>query len=343
MADNITPGGMPPNGDPAPEQGPPNSGNTQAPATEVEIASEGFWTLSRMEKAEPYPLPELTEKQLEDAARSVIEQLRQQPAAGGGDAALGGPPEAAPTSGGEAVPTATSGGYNYPGPFTRHEPACMVYPYITVGKLFFTQRGNNYVGSAFSIGNYAFFTAGHCVHDGSNSPAGWSQNVAFVPAYRDGAAPYGIWRANSLITRTHWYANGIPNGLQEDMGGGILLPINGRKISQAVGWLGFAWNWSKFQHWHSVGYPQASPFNGQRMWEVEASYAYDGNVATTLAMGNDMTGGCSGGPWIWQFGTGNFANGLNSYRMTSRPQELCSPYFGNAAKLLYDALIAGTP
>jgi hypothetical protein len=343
MAENTIPGGLPPTGDPVPEQEPRNTGNTQAPVAELEIASEGYWSLEKMEKAVPYPLPELTEKQLQDMARSVIERLRQQPMAGAGEVALGGRPEPAPTGEGEPAPTATQGGYNYPAPFTRHEPLCMVYPYICVGKIFFTQRGTTYVGSACSIGNFAFFTAGHCVHDGSNSPQGWSQNLAFVPAYRDGAAPFGIWRATRLAARTLWYANGIPNGLPEDMGGGVLLPINGRKISQVVGSLGFAWNWSKFQHWHSLGFPQASPFNGQRLWDVQASYAYDGSVATTVAMGNDMTGGCSGGPWVWQFGTGNFENGVNSYRLTSRPQELCSPYFGNGAKSLYDLLTATTP
>ncbi|MCL4248737.1 MAG: hypothetical protein KJ065_11390 [Anaerolineae bacterium] len=341
MSDNMTPS-MPPSGDPTPEQEPKDEGNIQAPETEIEIASEGFWTLSRMEKAEPYPLPEVSESQLEDMAESVAEELRQQPTAGSGSVALGGAPETATAQDGP-TPAATSGGYNYPGPFTRHEPLCMVYPYITAGKIFFTQRGRSYVGSAFSIGNYAFFTAGHCVHDGSNSSAGWSQNLVFVPAYRDGNAPYGTWRATKLWARTRWYQNGIPNGLPEDMGGGVLLPINNRKISQVVGWLGFAWNWSKFQHWHSLGWPAAAPFNGNRLWDVQASYAYDGSVGGTIAMGNDMTGGCSGGPWVWQFGTGNYANGLNSYRLNSRPQEMCSPYFGDAAKSLKDLLVSATP
>jgi hypothetical protein len=58
-----------------------------------------------------------------------------------------------------------------------------------------------------------------------------------------------------------------------------------------------------------------------------------------------MTGGSSGGPWILNFsgqaGGTNYLNGNNSYRYTMHPQELFSPYFGDAAKLLYDELIAG--
>jgi V8-like Glu-specific endopeptidase len=342
MAEDMQPG-QPPTDDPKPDEAPELGGNTAAPSTEIEIASEGYWTVARMEQAQPIPLPTLTETQLEDVAERLAEQLRtEEPQAGSGNLSLSGAPEPEAGTGDEA-PTATSGGYNYPGPFTRHEPLCMVYPYVTVGKIFFSQRGINYVGSAASIGNYAFFSAGHCVHDGSNSGAGWSKNLAFVPAYRDGNAPYGIWRATKLWTRTIWYQNGIPNGLKEDMGGGVLLPLNNRKISQVVGWLGFAWNWSKYQHWHSIGYPAASPFNGNRMWDVQASFAYNGSVSTTMATGNDMTGGCSGGPWIWRFGTGNYLNGVNSYRNTSRPSELCSPYFGNAAKSLKDTLVKATP
>jgi hypothetical protein len=56
-----------------------------------------------------------------------------------------------------------------------------------------------------------------------------------------------------------------------------------------------------------------------------------------------MTGGCSGGSWIWQFGTGNYVNGHNSYRPTANPQEINSPYFDDRAKSLFDVVVGGTP
>jgi hypothetical protein len=133
--------------------------------------------------------------------------------------------------------------------------------------------------------------------------------------------------------------------LSEDIGGAVLHRQGGRTISEAVGFFGFAWNWSRVQHWHSMGYPAAPPFDGRRMQINASSYAYDGSVGATphpVGAGNDLTGGCSGGPWVWQFGTGNYVNGVNSYRRSSHPQELYSPYFGDAAKALYDTLVAGT-
>ena len=340
-------GGRPQSGEGAdkPTDAATTGGNSEAPTSQFQMASEEFWTAARMEEAEPYPLPEISESQLKDQAEKMAEEMRKSAAGAEGGVALGGRPDATgPTD--DTQPTATTGGYDYPAPFTRLEVADeKQFPYATVGKIFFTQNGHNYVGSAASIGNYSFFTAGHCVHAGDNKSTSWSTNLVFVPAYHDGGAPFGQWRATRLWTRTVWMQNGNPNGFSEDMGGGVLLPLNGRKISQAVGWLGFAWNWSKYQHWHSVGYPQAAPFNGLRMFDVQASFAYDGNApgVKPMGIGNDMTGGCSGGPWIWQFGTGNYLNGVNSYRRTANPQELFSPYFGNPAKSLFDVIVAATP
>lgn len=107
-------------------------------------------------------------------------------------------------------------GYAYPPPFTRHAVWTIVnyqtkWPFITIGKLFFTQHGSNYVCSAAVVGSsYAsrsIMTAGHCLHAGDNTPAGWSTNVVFVSAYKDGAAPYGQWSASALAVRTPWYTS----------------------------------------------------------------------------------------------------------------------------------------
>jgi hypothetical protein len=63
-------------------------------------------------------------------------------------------------------------------------------------------------------------------------------------------------------------------------------------------------------------------------------------------MGCDMTRGSSGGPWIRKFsgvaGSANYLNGNNSYRYTSHPEEMFSPYFGEGAKTLYEQLLGIT-
>ena len=59
---------------------------------------------------------------------------------------------------------------------------------------------------------------------------------------------------------------------------------------------------------------------------------------------NKTTGGSSGGPWITNFsgdaGSANYLNGHNSYRYSEGPEEMFSPYFGDAAQNLRDELIS---
>jgi len=322
-------------------------GNVRSAALAIQLAAEQVWTTEELLAAEPCDLIQVDVKQLKKAIESA---LAPKPESLTGEEGLqaGGTPEITggqPTS---AEPTATAGGYNYPPPYNRHEVFCPynIFPYITIGKLFFQRGGSGYVCSAASIGNYAIWTAGHCIHSGNGKADGWSTKVIFVPAYKDGQAPYGQWPASYLWTRAAWYNGG---SLCEDMGGAVLFPQGGKKISQAVGWLGFAWNWSRYQLWHSLGYPAAAPFNGQRMIDTQASFAYTDPYLKCNplphAIGSDQTGGCSGGPWIWRFGTNNYLNGNNSYRYTNpnHPEEIYSPYFGNEAKALWDSLVQSTP
>ena len=296
-----------------------------------------------MQDAEPYPMPEVGPEDVRESSRGPITQTK-----GVSQGIVRGRPPRAADSERKPEPAASQGGYTYPAPYTRFElpqGLYQVYPWVTCGKVFFKQRGVAYVGSAGSIGNHAIWTAGHIVHAGDNAEQGWSTDMIFVPAYRNGEAPLGRWSASFLRTTTLWYQKGNPDGLTADMAGAVLHPLDGQSISERVGSLGFAWNLERIIHWNALGYPQASPFNGQTMHDCQSSYAYDGSVAGVppVAIGCDMTGGCSGGPWIHKFLDDNALNGNNSYRQSNRPEEMNSPYFDERAKEVYDQLIEGTP
>ncbi|GAA3877443.1 hypothetical protein [Celeribacter arenosi] len=312
-------------------------GNTGSPVAQLQTTADGddeLWTMDEMQEAQPCDIIEIDDDVLDQQA---AEETLEDPD-GGTASPMGFPDD---DTAADVDPQATSGGYNYPPPFTRYEvfSPYTQFPYRTIGKLFFKRGGRNYVCSASSIGNNAIYSAGHCLHAGDNKSSGWSTNVVFVPAYKDGVAPYGQWQAKQLFVRTQWYKNGISKGLAQDMGAAVLHKRNGKKISQTVGWLGFAWNWSRHQSWAQHGYPAASPFNGRRLIANYSSYAYTGSVGASPAptgVGSDLTGGSSGGPWILKFGTSNYLNGVNSYRRSSKPQEMYSPYFNNNAKSLFD-------
>jgi V8-like Glu-specific endopeptidase len=314
------------------------NGNIASPEQNLQAAE--VWTTEDFLSAEPYPVPEVTEEMVQE----FIEKMTA-PSAQGGSTSPGGLPASGgdeePNAGGDGSPVV---GHAYPPPFNQHEVLVpyTTYPYCTVGKLFFKQSGGSWVASAASIGKNGIWTAGHCVHAGNGQPSGWSTNLVFVPGYKDGAAPFGQFTMRQLFCRTNWYQHGNPGGLFEDMGAAILNPLNGKMVSQAVGWLGFAWNFPRNQVWTSLGYPAGAPFNGNRMFQDTAAYANDGSVPGSpqpVGIGCSMTGGCSGGPWVMGLATTNNVNGHNSYRPNSQPLEMYSPYFGDNAKALKDLVV----
>lgn len=319
----------------------PNEANTHREPTVKEgisaspihnLAAAKAWETEDFLAAEPYPVPEVTEEMVKDFLANKQDTAAKQGFSPGG----------AP---GEHPSAESTAGFAYPPPFNQHEVTNPYtnYPFAAIGKLFFNQleiKSNtvkSYVASAASIGNNAIWTAGHCVHNGNGLANGWSTNLVFVPGYKDGAAPYGKFTMHQLFCRTNWLQHGNPGGFFEDMGAAILNPLNGRTLSQTVGWLGFAWNFNRAQTWTSLGYPAEAPFNGQRMFQDTATYSNDGSVPGSPApegIGCSMTGGCSGGPWVLGLGSTNYINAHNSYRPNNQPLEIYSPYFGDNAHQL---------
>jgi V8-like Glu-specific endopeptidase len=310
-------------------------GNTASPDLSAQATRE--WSTEDFLAAKPYPVPEITAEMIKDFLDTATP-----PSAKGGSTSPGGPPSSSDSGPTEDATQLT--GYPYPPPSNQHEVLTpyTTYPYCTIGKLFFNQGGGSWQASAASIGKNGLWTAGHCVHSGNGQPSGWSSNLVFVPAYKDGAAPFGKFTMKQLWCRTNWYQHGNPGGLFEDMGAAIMNPLNGRSLSQVVGWLGFAWNFSRNQIWTSLGYPAEAPFTGQRMFQDTAPYANNGSVPgspATIGIGCSMTGGCSGGPWVLGLGSTNYVNGHNSYRPNSQPLEIYSPYFGDNAHSLMQQVV----
>jgi hypothetical protein len=241
-------------------------------------------------------------------------------------------------------------GYAYPYPFTRYNvfrafyyqttpgyPPMSIFPFKTVGKLFFTLGATDYVCSASVIRPHLLLTARHCVFDYDSGL--WATNTVFYPAYVPyvwPVPPYPCnkgnyllgcaWNARLLAT----WVSGSP-GYQYDIGFIQLYDHSGTpgscnaypSIDDYTGYLGWSYGGGYSSiHWDEFGYPQASPFTGNYMVESESSTgALDvfGEL-NTVEVGNDMTGGSSGGPWIKNLSAGstssfnNYANGLNSYR-----------------------------
>jgi V8-like Glu-specific endopeptidase len=219
-------------------------------------------------------------------------------------------------------------------PFTRYYyfAKYRTYPVSTVGKLFFTNDGGNYVCSADVIFTNTLDTAGHCVAntDGTHK---WDSSALFCPSYNAGVnSAVGCWAANFFVAWNQW----INDGSFEWDFGGINTVTCGTvwctSIANRTGYLGVAWNQSEDQNFTAFGYPQASPFDGnyivvsQSEFGYETSSGFNDGGPNSIAIGNDMTGGSSGGPWIIGFGGGNWVNGHNDWKWNSLPQAMNSPY-----------------
>jgi V8-like Glu-specific endopeptidase len=242
------------------------------------------------------------------------------------------------------VPRMTAGvasvGYAYPFPFSRFEIPGLVdytsYPYSAIGKIFATDALGDYECSGAAVvsdNESVVWTAGHCVY---LSESDWFTNMIFVPAYRDGTTPFGQWIASDA-----WIPNGWFNSedARMDVAGVVIAPATtGATLTDTVGGLGFAYGAGRVQHWESFGYPADAPFNGMRQHVCSASFAVLDPFyrrRSTIGIGCDMTAGSSGGPWILDFGGGNYINGLNSYGLRGLPDAMFGPYFGvGAASLL---------
>jgi V8-like Glu-specific endopeptidase len=176
--------------------------------------------------------------------------------------------------------------------------ADLSYPFRTVGKLFLQTPGGPFSCSAAVVAPRLVLTAAHCVHSGSATPGFYSQFL-FIPAYRDGKAPFGSWTVRSIHVPAEWAARGSSPHPADY----ALLEMNdlkGRRLGDVVGWLGVQTQSLDPNHVHMLAYPRSYD-GGERMHQVTAG-SHQASWQNTVLYGSDLTRGSSGGPWIQNFG-----------------------------------------
>jgi hypothetical protein len=243
---------------------------------------------------------------------------------------------------------------------------------VTTGKVLFTMAGVDYVCSGSVAADSSsetslVLTAGHCVYDENGS--GWATNWMFVPNYEDGGAivtnpdgthgfrctttPLGCWTATALVTTSAWASGG---GSLSAFNNDYAFAVVGRggktgeaQLDASVGGGNpVAFNVSHPAQVYSFGYPQASPYDGQKLIYCAGNDIADGWGGTTdFGLNCNMTGGSSGGPWYANFnattGTGSL-NSVNSFKYTSGrfTKYMWGPYFGDYAQRTYGAAQTAT-
>jgi V8-like Glu-specific endopeptidase len=102
-----------------------------------------------------------------------------------------------------------------------------------VGALFSHSTMGDHFCTASAVdspGRNLIITAAHCVHSGKGG--GYLSDLVFVPGYRNGNAPYGIWKVKSQLVDTRWSSGSDPD---LDVGFAILEPLNGKNIADVLG------------------------------------------------------------------------------------------------------------
>jgi V8-like Glu-specific endopeptidase len=202
------------------------------------------------------------------------------------------------------------------------------------GKVFFTENGVNYVcsGTALASTNQSVvWTAGHCVNEG---PGDFVTNFLFVPAFRDGSAPYGRFAGETLLTTSGWLGSGE---FGVDLGAAVVgTNASGQTLSAAVAERPIVFGATRDQSYSLYGYPAAKRFSGQRLRVCNTTWMLDDTSATPATMGAqcDMTGGSSGGAWVTS--TGAVASVI-SYGYASLRNVLFGPHQESDAQQLYNS------
>lgn len=312
------------------------------------------WSRQRLEEAEPLPIITLPEQAAPGASGDVPAEGSESPTPQ--------PAEAARTA---ALRTAASTGTGSVEGIEVAAAESTLFPNSANGKLFGTYevplprvpfkpqeyKREDYVCSASvvkppegsSFTSDVVLTAGHCAIDPETGTKTNSEMI-FIPGYRNGTAPYGVWQAQFFTTTETWKST-AKAGSRPNEGGdvafvGLKNNSEGESIERVVGSLGIAFDQACNQSYTQFGYPAEAPYSGELLYSHTSGYAgadtTGGFLPVPMKIASDFTRGASGGPWAVGIGSGApTVLSLTAYSYEGQPGYLYGPYFGEAAKKAY--------
>jgi V8-like Glu-specific endopeptidase len=212
---------------------------------------------------------------------------------------------------------------------------------LRVGALFEHDASGDHFCTASVVdspGKDLLITAAHCINNGDGN--GYKTDIVFIPDYRDGSAPFGIWTPQQLIVAPQWASSSDPD---YDVGFVVLQPLNGQNIQQVLGGDRLATD-TRYDYLARVtGYPSSAgaPITCLN-WTSEKS-------DTQLQFNCDgYTLGTSGSPWVADFNsgsrTGTIVGVIGGYQEGGdTPSVSYSTFLGGDIHQLYEQAITGNP
>jgi V8-like Glu-specific endopeptidase len=208
-----------------------------------------------------------------------------------------------------------------------------------VGALFAHNASGNHFCTASVVaspGQDLLITAAHCINGGQRG--GYDYDIVFIPGYRDGDEPFGVWTPQRLLVAPQWATSSDPDF---DVGFVVLKPHDGENIQQVLGGnrLGID---SGYQHLVRVtGYPNSAGA------PVTCMSSTSRQSATQLRFEcGGYTDGTSGSPWVTSFDrrtrTGTIVGVIGGYQEGGNtPSVSYSPYLNSGIQRLYEQAITG--
>jgi hypothetical protein len=193
-------------------------------------------------------------------------------------------------------------------------------------------------GTAVNSPNFSVvFTAAHCIRSPGRRGGWFPFQWVFVPGYRYGQRPFGVFPAKWLDTTRGWQTIGSEN---YDVGAAVVRRnARGQRLTKAVGGAGIAWGLQANQVFDIHGYPAAYPFDGetqricsQRPFLGHDTYSFLTPGPLNLAANCFVTGGASGGGWTIE---GGILNSVTAYSYEDNKPTDFGPYFGKEVGRLF--------
>ncbi|MET8155268.1 hypothetical protein ABZT47_02765 [Sphaerisporangium sp. NPDC005289] len=216
----------------------------------------------------------------------------------------------------------------------------------TVGRVFFTRGGRDYTCAATSVSGAEqslVMTAGHCVYDVVGRAA--VKSLVFVPGYRRGEAPYGVYAGKTGYVWNHFTQHGdfdfdvafvtVHDGLKRD---GDAWEDAGT-LGEVVGGQGFTWSQKDAQVFAAFGYgTRQTPgycAGPSKTTAPQRRYGVNNQIGIPCKLSDQAIGG----PFILKYDAAKkmgYVNGVVSLVVTADgTRYLSSPYFAYWVYVLY--------
>jgi hypothetical protein len=236
-----------------------------------------------------------------------------------------------PAAGGRPASTVAAGGRPSPDSTPAGVPSAGLFGGSpTIGALFYASGRNPRVCTTAVVdsttGNLVV-TSAHCIVG-----RGFATNLEYVPDYRDGEAPYGVWPVTAITVARGWRHGHNPN---LDLAFLTVAAVRGRQIQATTGGLAMGFNLGYDQRIEVVAYNNG---NTEPVRCATRSFRFRAGQAEFRCGG--FHDGTSGAPWVAGYdpgnGVGTLVGVLGGYEGGGVYQwASSSPYFGSAMRAVY--------